>query len=82
MVTIKISTDEETTYNDFKEGSPVQVRITVPPSEEASYVKGTTVDVERGSFKAKAKIVSDPLTIGSPLQGQDKTISLIIEKIK
>lgn len=82
MVTIKLSSDEETSYNDFKEGSPVQVRVTVPPSEEGSYKKGTTVDVTRGSFKAKARIVSDPLVIGSPLQGQDKTISLIIEKIE
>jgi hypothetical protein len=80
MVTIKLPTEEETTFNDFREGSPVQVRITVPPTEEGSYVKGTTVDVARGTFKAKAKIVSDPLVIGSPLQGQEKTISLIIEK--
>lgn len=80
MVTIKLPSEEETIYNDFKDGNPVQVRVTVPPSEERSYTKGTTVDVARGSFKAKATIVSDPLVIGSPLQGQDKTISLIIEK--
>jgi hypothetical protein len=80
MVTIKLPEEEESTYNDFKDGNPVQVRVTVPPSEEGSYTKGTTVDVARGNFQAKAKIVSDPLVIGSPLQGQDKTISLIIEK--
>jgi hypothetical protein len=80
MVTIELPNEEETTYNDFKDGNPVQVRVTVPPSEEGNYGKGTTVDVARGSFKSKAKIVSDPLVIGSPLQGQDKTISLIIEK--
>jgi len=80
MVTIELPKEEETTYNDFKDGNPVQVRVTVPPSEEGNYGKGTTVDIARGSFKAKAKIVSDPLIIGSPLQGQDKTISLIIEK--
>lgn len=80
MVTIELPKEEETTYNDFKDGNPVQVRVIVPPSEEGNYAKGTTVDVARGNFKAKAKIVSDPLVIGSPLQGQDKTISLIVEK--
>ena len=80
MVTIELPKEEETIYNDFKDGNPVQVRVTVPPSEEGNYGKGTTVDIARGSYKAKAKIVSDPLVIGSPLQGQDKTISLIIEK--
>jgi hypothetical protein len=80
MVTIKLPTEEETIYDDFKDGNPVQVRVTVPPSEESNYTKGTIVDVLRGSFKAKAKIVSEPLVIGSPLEGQDKTISLIIEK--
>jgi hypothetical protein len=80
MATIKLPEEEESTYNDFKEGNPVQVRVTVPPSEAGSYEKGTTVNVARGSFKAKARIVSDPLVIGSPLEGQDKTISLIIEK--
>jgi len=80
MVTIKLPTEEETIYNDFKEGSPVQVRVTVPPSEEGNYAKGTIVDVSRDTYSAKAKIVSDPLVIGSPLQGQDKTLSLVIEK--
>jgi hypothetical protein len=80
MVTIKLPTEEETIYNDFKDGNPVQVRVTVPPSEERNYTKGTMVDVSRGSFKATAKIVSEPLVIGAPLEGQDKTISLIIEK--
>ncbi len=80
MHTIQLPPGEEIIYNDFKDGSPVQVRVTVPPSEEGNYTKGTIVDVARGSFKAKARIVSDPLVIGSPLQGQEKTISLIIEK--
>ena len=80
MVTIKLPEEEESTYNDFKDGNPVQVRVTVPPSEEGNYSKGTKVDVARGKFQAKARIVSDPLVIGAPLQGQDKTISLIIEK--
>jgi hypothetical protein len=81
MATIKLSSDEKLIYKDFKEGNSVQVRITVPPSEEGSYVKGKTVQVAHGNFKAMAKIVSEPLVIGSPLQGQDKTISLIIERI-
>lgn len=80
MVTIELPKEEETTYNDFKDGNPVQVRVIVPSSEEGKYTKGTTVDIARGDFKAKARIVSDPLVIGSPLQGQDKTISLIVEK--
>lgn len=80
MATIKLPTEEETIYNDFKEGNPVQVRVTVPPSEEGNYKKGSLVDVTRDSYKAKAKIVSDPLVIGTPLQGQDRTLSLVIEK--
>jgi hypothetical protein len=80
METINLSTDEETSYNDFKDGNPVQVRVTVPPSEERKYSKGTTVNIARGDFHAKGKIVSDPLVIGAPLEGQDRTLSLIIEK--
>lgn len=81
MTTINLSSDEEIIYNDFREGNSVQVRVTVPPAEEGNYKKGKTVDVVHGNFQAKGKIVSEPLIIGSPLQGQNKTISLIVEKI-
>jgi len=81
MATINLSSNEETIYKDFKEGNSVQVRVTVPANEEENYKKGGTVDVVHGDFHAKGKIVSEPLIISSALQGQNRTISLIVERM-
>ncbi len=81
MPTINISKDEEIIFKDFKEGNSVQVRVTVPPGEEKNYTKGTTVEVIHGENRNDAKIVSDPLVIGSPLVDEKRTISLIVEMI-
>ena len=81
METIRISPDEEITYKDFKDGNSVQVRVTVGPSDKNEYLKGKTVRVVHGDFEGKGKIVSEPLIIGHPLEGEDLTISLIVEKV-
>jgi hypothetical protein len=81
METIRISPDEEITYKDFKDGNSVQVRVTVGPSDKDEYLKGKTVRVVHGDFEGKGKIVSEPLIIGHPLEGENLTISLIVEKV-
>jgi hypothetical protein len=80
MATINISSNEEFIFKDFRAGNSVQVRVKVPPSEQREYEKGKTVDVIHGNFQAKAKIVSDPLEVGSSLEGEARTLSLIVEK--
>jgi hypothetical protein len=81
METIRISPDEEIIYKDFKEGNSVQVRVTVGPSDKDEFVKGKTVRVVHGNFEDKGRIVSDPLIIGHRFEGEDLTISLIVEKV-
>ena len=81
MATITISSNEEIIFKDFKEGNSVQVRVTVPPKETHAFEKGNTVKVVYGDFKGSGKIVSEPLVIGSALEGEDRTISLIIQKV-
>lgn len=81
METIRISPDEEIIYKDFKEGNSVQVRVTVDPSERHEYDKGKTVRVVHGNTEASGRIVSEPLIIGHPMEGEDLTISLIVEKV-
>lgn len=81
MATITISPDDEIIFKDFRDGNSVQIRVTVPSKEESAYVKGKTVKVVHKDFEGKGKIVSNPLIIGSPKEGEDKTISLIVEKV-
>jgi hypothetical protein len=81
MQTIRISPDEEIIYRDFKEGNSVQVRVTVGPSDKDEFARGKTVRVVHGDFEAPGKIVSEPLIIGRPFDGEDLTISLIVEKV-
>lgn len=81
MAIITISPDEEIIFKDFKDGNSVQVRVTVPFGEKHEFEKGKTVKVVAGNFKASGKIVSEPLMIGSSLEGEDRTISLIIQKV-
>jgi hypothetical protein len=80
MATINISSDEEIIYKDFNAGNSVQVRVKVSPTEEREYVKGKTVKVVHGGAEASAKIVSDPLIISSEMEGEDRILSLIVEK--
>ena len=72
--------DEEVLFQDFKDGNSVQVRIKVRPEEVVNYEKGKTVEIVRGDYTASGKIVSDPLEVGAPLEGEDRTLSLIVEK--
>jgi hypothetical protein len=81
METIRISPDEEIIYKDFKDGNSVQVRVTVGPSGKDEFAKGKTVRVIHGNFEGQGRIVSEPLIIGHPLEGEDFTISLIVEKV-
>jgi len=80
METIRISPDEEIIYKDFKDGNSVQVRVTVGPSDKDEFTKGKTVRVVHGNFEGQGRIVSEPLIIGRPFDGENLTISLIVEK--
>lgn len=81
MQTIRISPDEKTIYEDFKEGNSVQVRVTVGAAGPEEFAKGRTVRVVHGDFEGEGRIVSEPLVIGHPLEGEEQTISLIVEKV-
>jgi len=80
MATINISSDEEIIYKDFSAGNPVQVRVKVSPTEVREYEKGKTVKVVHEGVESSGKIVSAPLIISSELEGEDRTLSLIVEK--
>ncbi|HEX6226741.1 MAG TPA: hypothetical protein VFZ52_20115 [Chryseolinea sp.] len=82
METIRISPDEEIIYKDFKEGNSVQVRVTVDPGDKDEFTKGKTVRVVHGDFEASGRIVSEPLIISHAMEGEDVTISLIVEKVE
>jgi len=59
----------------------VQVRVTVGPSDKDEFAKGKTVRVVHGNFEGEGRIVSEPLIIGRRVEGEDFTISLIVEKV-
>jgi hypothetical protein len=81
MGTVNISTTEETTIKDFKEGNSVQVRVTVTPADEKEYSKGQKVKVMCGEDEATGKIVSEPLVVRPKTEDGKETISLIVEKV-
>lgn len=82
MKTVTISKDEATVFETFKEGHPVQVRVSVMPGEEHDYDKGKTVKVvfENGGRELQGKIVSDPLEVRAKPDGGEKTLSIVLEK--
>ncbi len=80
MRTVNISPDESTLYETFREGHPVQVRVSVSPGEEKEYNKGNMVKVVHEGEEAEGKIVSDPLEIDAKAENGRKTISLVVEK--
>jgi hypothetical protein len=80
MGTINISSSEETTIKDFKDGNSVQVRVTVSPNEGDEYAKGKTVKVLCNGDEETAKIVSDPLVDRPKNEDGKETLSLIVEK--
>lgn len=80
MPKINLPPDEEVIFNDFKEGNSVQVRVRVSPDEVTNFEKGRTVEIVRGNYTASGKIVSDPLEVGTTVEGEDRTLSLIVEK--
>jgi hypothetical protein len=80
MRTVNISPDESSLYQTFREGHPVQVRVSVSPGEEKEYRKGTMVKVVHESEEDEAKIVSEPLEIDSKAENGKKTLSLVVEK--
>ena len=80
MGIIDISSNEEATIKDFKEGNSVQVRVTVSPAEEKEYVKGKTVTVICEGSEQTGKIVSEPLVVRPKADDGKETISLIVEK--
>jgi hypothetical protein len=80
MRTVNISPDESSLYQTFREGHPVQVRVSVSPGEENEYRKGTMVKVVHESDESEGKIVSEPLEIDSKAENGQKTLSLVVEK--
>lgn len=80
MKTINISSKEETTIKDFKDGNSVQVRVTASADEQQEYQKGRTVKVLCGDDEATAKIVSDPLVVNPKGDDGKDILSLIVEK--
>ncbi|HEY0769130.1 MAG TPA: hypothetical protein VGD31_02265 [Sphingobacteriaceae bacterium] len=80
MGTINISSSEETTIKDFKEGNSVQVRVTISPNEGTEFEKGKTVKVLCDGDESTGKIVSDPLVVRPKTEDGKETLSLIVEK--
>ena len=80
MGTINISSSEETTIKDFKDGNSVQVRVTCLPNEHDQFAKGKTVTVLCDGKEATGKIVSDPLVVRPKADDGKETLSLIVEK--
>jgi hypothetical protein len=80
MRTVNISPDESSLYQTFREGHPVQVRVSVSPGEEKEYRKGTMVKVVHESGESEGKIVSEPLEIDSKAENGRKTLSLVVEQ--
>jgi len=80
MKTVSISPDESTIFDTFREGHPVQVRVSVSPGEEHEYDKGKRVKVVFEREESEAKIVSQPLEIESKTEEGKKTLSLVLEK--
>jgi hypothetical protein len=80
MKTVNIAHDEYTIYETFKEGHPVQVRISIAPGEEKDYDKGKLVKVVYDETETEGKIVSQPLEIDSSTEKGKKTISVVVEK--
>lgn len=80
MKTVSISPDESTVFETFREGHPVQVRVSVSPGEEHEYDKGKRVRVVFNAEETEAKIVSQPLEIESKAEDGTKTLSLVLEK--
>jgi hypothetical protein len=80
MKTVNISPDESTLYDTFREGHPVQVRVSVSPGDEHEYDKGKRVRVVYESEELEGKIVSQPLEIESKTEDGQKTFSLVLEK--
>ena len=80
MKTVNISPDESTVYNEFRDGHPVQVRVSISPGDEKEYDKGKRVRVVYNNEETEAKIVSQPLEVNSKAEDGKKTYSLVLEK--
>jgi hypothetical protein len=80
MKTVNISPDESTLYGEFREGHPVQVRVSIAPGDEKEYDKGKRVRVVFNGEEIEGKIVSQPLEINSKAEDGKKTYSLVLEK--
>jgi hypothetical protein len=80
MKTVNISSSEPTLYETFKDGHPVQVRVSVSPGEEHEFDKGKTVKVIYDKNESEGKIVSQPLEVEPKDDNGQKTLSLVLEK--
>jgi hypothetical protein len=80
MKTVNISPDESSLYDTFRDGHPVQVRVSVSPGEEREYEKGQRVKVVYEKEELEGKIVSAPLEVESKKENGKKTFSLVLEK--
>jgi hypothetical protein len=80
MKTVNISPDEASVFETFREGHPVQVRVSVSPGDEREYDKGQRVRVIFEQQETEAKIVSEPIEIQAKAEGGKKTFSLVLEK--
>jgi hypothetical protein len=80
MKTVNISPDESTIYNEFRDGHPVQIRVSIAPGDENEYDKGKRVRVVFNGEEIEGKIVSQPLEVNSKAESGLKTYSLVLEK--
>lgn len=80
MKTVNISPNEASVFETFRDGHPVQVRVSVAPGDEKDYDKGQRVKVVFEREESEAKIVSEPIEIQSKAEGGKKTFSLVLEK--
>lgn len=80
MGSVNIDTEDTFSIKDFEEGNSIQVRVTVPPSEQPEYDKGKTVKVMREGSEMKGRIVSDPILVDEKREDGKVVLSLIVEK--
>lgn len=80
MGSVNIDTEDTFSIKDFEGGNSIQVRVTVPPSEQPEYDKGKMVKVMREGSEMKGRIVSDPILVDEKREDGKVVLSLIVEK--
>ena len=80
MGSVNIDAEDSISIKDFEGGNSIQVRVSVTEKEKAEYAKGKTVTVVHEGGKMTGRIVSEPIEISKKKEGEDITLSLIVEK--